>query len=274
MSWRGKTVQNTVFFLLLLTPPWAYGQSEIHGLQLAPDRPCHAETISIPDCLKMTPKPFTQTERSILKQSLQEMLSASPLAGHILGLVKQRGVKTLRRFSRGPGSAWVNVSDGSINFADSFFERALTRDRQSGFLLTTKILTHEFGHIFDRGYSKNPEFQKLLGFLHNENSHVTDTMAIGVLKTQQTAWLTEYRHKLEQKNWSAAHEFSRARPKNTMFPSVDATISPEEAFAEWFAYAILDQSTKTQTKRIVRWMHNLLVISENNGAQLSASSTN
>jgi hypothetical protein len=211
------------------------------------------------DCQTRGPKAWTDDEASLVSAAL-DAIAARPLGRLVLNRVALQGVMTLRRFSSGGASRPkdpLGIASAAqfdrtspaqaIDVHDLYFSYRDVRDRFSGnpgYLLTAEILLHECFHVLDGG-TGSLATARLAGFSrsgtgwHFSILTAEDALVFNTLSVER-ARAGDRSVDVERVNRSLA---LKLRPRRV--PSIRATRSPAEAFAEIGAHLVLDPKART-----------------------------
>jgi hypothetical protein len=210
------------------------------------------------DCQTRGPKAWTGDEASLVSAAL-DAIAAKPLGRLVLNRVALQGVTTLRRFSSGASRPKDPLGIESaaqfdrtlpthaIDVHDLYFSYREVRDPFSGnpgYLLTAEILLHECFHVLDGG-TGSLAAARLAGFSRSGTGWrfsiltAEDALVFNTLSVER-AGAGDRLVDVERVNRSLA---LKLRP--TRVPSIRATRSPAEAFAEIGAHLVLDPKART-----------------------------
>jgi hypothetical protein len=205
------------------------------------------------DCQSRGPKAWTDDEASLVSAALNA-IAARPIGRLVLDRVALHGVTTLRRFSTGaPDQKDIRSASAAqfdrrppahaIDIHDLYFTYRGVRDRFSGrpgYLLTAEILLHECFHVLDEG-KDSLAMAGLAGFSRSGTGwHFSILTAEDVVVFNSlSAAIARGQGDDQTLNRSLA---LKLRP--TRVPSIRATRSPVEAFAEIGAHLVLDPNAR------------------------------
>lgn len=217
-------------------------------------------------CERREPKDWTTFEIDLIRQAV-ESISSRPTGKAVLAEAQRLGFNTLRRYARAiPGPEGVaraqptaglhrNRMMSAIDINDAYFLYSGVRDAHSGtpgYSIPAQILLHEAFHAIDR-HSAGARFRELAGFVE-AGSEVrfaiqspSDAMAFADHDRRLAMMIAADDHK-------AMRAFNREAAlgmRPVRIPSMQATRSPAEAFAEIGSHLILDPRARMYLPREV-----------------------
>ena len=171
-------------------------------------------------------------------------------------LIASSGIRTIVRKTRGEvpsygALATTGTARDTITIFDHFFAHAGMRDRFSGtpgYSLQTRILTHEFFHGIDtrrRRLSEDPSFRLLVGFSADGQGPMSLALGKAGARVNELNEAGQYEVAWELNRRTA---LSGPAPLPSPLPSLNAIVTPAEAFAEIGAHLFL---APLETRRIV-----------------------
>jgi hypothetical protein len=213
------------------------------------------------DCGTRGPKAWNDEEASLVSAAL-DAIAAKPLGRLVLDRAALQGLTTLRRFTSGAASRPKDpLGIGSaaqfdrasaahaLDIHDPYFSYRGVRDGFSGrpgYLVTAETLLHEYFHVLDDGKG-SLAMARLAGFSLSGSrwrfSMVTTEDAL--VYSRASAAAERARAGDRSVDVLALNRSLALKLRPTRVPSLYATYSPAEAFAEIGAHLVLDPNART-----------------------------
>lgn len=233
-------------------------------LALLPPAKC-AEAIDRPRCEAARPKPWTDSERDVMRPAI-ERLESNPSSRAVMQRAIENGYAGLQRYASdsqpdATGTAVAKFGPGfvlyrakTIGITDAFFQMADLRDPRSGYRVADLVLLHELAHAFDdRMLSTDPVFTSVTGWkLEGGRWQYTNRVSISEYNGVYAQTVTSYARGDHADAWARDRAFATSLP--FPLPRIQALATPGETFADVLAHLILDpDARKYLDPRVVQW---------------------